>query len=73
MINNLSVYLTNGFNKLTIIIFSNILSDCVGLKNDGLTSLMRIEAFLTVSKNGVSEVYLKLPLFFSDEALYSLC
>lgn len=39
----------------------------------GLTSLMRVEAFLTASKNGVSQVYLKLPLFFSKEDLYSLC
>lgn len=39
----------------------------------GLTLLMRLEAFLTAWKNGVSEVYLKLPLFFSKDALYSLC
>lgn len=34
---------------------------------------MRTEAFLTAWKNGVSEVYLKLPLFFSKDDLYSLC
>lgn len=39
----------------------------------GLTSFMRTEACLTAWKNGVSLVYLKLPLFFSKEALYSLC
>lgn len=44
-----------------------------GLRMKGLTSLMRTEAFLAATKNGVSEVYLKLPLFFSKEALYSLC
>lgn len=38
-----------------------------------LTSLESAEAFLTASKNGVSHVYLKLPLFFSYDALYSLC
>lgn len=39
----------------------------------GLTSLMRTEAFLTAWKKGVSQVYLKLPLFFSNDDLYSLC
>lgn len=39
----------------------------------GLTSLMSTEAFLTAWKKGVSEVYLKLPLFFSNDDLYSLC
>lgn len=39
----------------------------------GLTSFMRTEACLAAWKNGVSLVYLKLPLFFSKEALYSLC
>lgn len=39
----------------------------------GLTSLMRVEAFLAAWKNGESQVYLKLPLFFSKEALYNLC
>lgn len=34
---------------------------------------MRAEACLAAWKNGVSLVYLKLPLFFSKEALYSLC
>lgn len=38
-----------------------------------LTSLMRVEANLAVLKNGVSLVYLKFPLFFSKDALYSLC
>lgn len=35
--------------------------------------MRRTEAFLTAWKNGVSQVYLKLPLFFSKDALYSLC
>lgn len=39
----------------------------------GLTSLVRTEACLTAWKNGVSQVYLKLPLFFSNADLYSLC
>lgn len=39
----------------------------------GLTSLMSVEADLAAWKNGVSQVYLKLPLFFSKEALYNLC
>lgn len=39
----------------------------------GLTSLMRIEACLAAWKNGVSHVYLKLLLFFSNDDLYSLC
>lgn len=34
---------------------------------------MRVEAILAAWKNGVSQVYLKFPLFFSKEALYSLC
>lgn len=34
-----------------------------------LTSLMRTEAFFAAWKNGVSQVYLKLLLFFSNEAL----
>lgn len=38
----------------------------------GLTSLMRVEAFLAAWKKGLSQVYLKLPLFFSEEALYNL-
>lgn len=38
-----------------------------------LTSLARSDAFLAASKNGVSQVYLKLPLFFSNDDLYSLC
>lgn len=34
-----------------------------------LTLLMRTEAFFMAWKNGVSEVYLKLPLFFSKDDL----
>lgn len=45
----------------------------MGERMKGLTSLMRTEAFLAAWKNGVSEEYLKLPLFFSKDALYSLC
>lgn len=45
----------------------------MGERMKGLTSLMRTEAFLAAWKNGVSEVYLKLPLFFSKDALYSRC
>ena len=38
-----------------------------------LTSSMRVEAFLAAWKNGESQVYLKLHLFFSEDALYTLC
>lgn len=34
---------------------------------------MSMEAFFAAWKTGVSQVYLKLPLFFSYDALYSLC
>lgn len=44
-----------------------------GERVKGLTSLMMEEAYLAAWKNGVSLVYLKLPLFFSKEDLYTLC
>lgn len=62
---------TENWQRFTQKIYFSI--TVLGLRMKGLTSLMRTEAFLAAAKNGVSEVYLKLPLFFSKEALYSLC
>lgn len=40
-------------------------ADYAGRRAEGLTSSMRVEAYLAAWKKGVSQVYLKLPLFFS--------